>query len=241
MTGGKAVAVEPIYTSEKTCPICEKSFPATIVRSRLTMTSQDSDFCTYYKAINPNYYAIWVCPHGGYAAMDTYFNDQNVLAEEKIRNFLKDREINVNYGGQRTREQAIATYKLAIFYTDLIGGLNSRLAALYLRLAWLYREGQQEAEELVAMEKSCNCYEQALLKERTPIGNMSQITLEYLIGELLHRTGKIDKALSYLGKIVSNPLAKSEYRILKMTKHAWQQARDTKRQQLAAEKEGKAE
>lgn len=227
------MAVEPVYTSEKTCPICEKAFSATIARSRLTMISQDSDFCTYYKELNPNYYAVWVCPHCGYAALDTYFAELSVAAQEKIRTFLKSREVNVNFGGMRTREQAISTYKLAIFYADLVNSLNSRLGALYLRLAWLYREGKLEAEELAALEKSRAYYEQALLKERTPIGNMSQITLEYLIGELFRRTGKLDLALSYLGKVAGNPLAKSEYRIWKMAREAWQQCREAKKQAAA--------
>ena len=229
------MAVEPIYSSEKYCPICEKQFPATITRSRLTLTGQDGDFCTHYKEINPNYYAVWVCPHCGYAALDTYFQEQTGRALDKIRAFLQGRTVNINYCGLRTREQAIAAYKLAIYYAELASALNSRLGALYLRLAWLYREGGQAADEQASLDKARIHYEQALLRERMPIGNMSQLTLEYLIGELLRRSGKNDQALSYLGKVAADPLAKNEYRILKMAKDAWQQARET-RKQLAAEK-----
>ncbi len=231
------MAVEPTYTSEKVCPICDNTFPATITRSRLTMTSQDSDFCTYYKEVNPNYYAVWVCPQCGYAALDTYFQEQNPAAVEKIRTFLQGRTVNVNFGGIRTREQAIATYKLAIFYADLSNSLKSRIGALYLRLAWLYRDGQQEAEEQAALDKARDYYEQAMLRERTPIGNMSQFTLEYLIGELLRRTGNLDQALSYMGKVAGDPLAKNEYKIWKMAKESWQQIREAKKKLLEAEKD----
>lgn len=230
------MAVEPIFTTDKDCLICKKTFTATKARTRLTLVKQDSDYCTYYKEINPNFYAIWVCPHCGYAAMDTYFSEQTAAAVEKIRTFLTGRQVNVDFSGTRTREQAIATYKLAIFYAELSSAMNSRLGALYLRLAWLYREGEQPEQEQLALDKSRTYYEQALLKERLPIGNMSQIALEYLIGELLRRTGKLDMALSYLGKVVGNPLAKLENRVLQMAKAAWHQTREAKKQ-LAASKE----
>lgn len=231
------MAVEPIFTTDKDCPVCKKTFSATKARTRLTMLKQDSDYCTYYKEVNPNFYAIWVCPHCGYAAMDTYFAEQTAAAVEKIRTFLTGRAVNVNFSGPRTREQAIATYKLAIFYAELSSALNSRLGALYLRLAWLYREGEEQEQEQLALDKARTYYEQALLKERLPIGNMSQMALEYLIGELLRRTGKLDMALSYLGKVVGNPLAKLENRVLQMAKAAWHQTRDTKKQLAAAAKE----
>ena len=231
------MAVEPIFTTDKDCPICKKTFAATMARSRLTMIKQDSDYCTYYKEVNPNFYAIWVCPHCGYAAMDTYFAEQTAAAVEKIRAFLTGREVNVNFSGRRTREQAIATYKLAIFYAELSSAPNSRLGALYLRLAWLYREGEEQEQEQLALDKARTYYEQALLKERLPIGNMSQMALEYLIGELLRRTGKVDMALTYLGKVVGNPLAKLENRVLQQAKAAWHQARDTKKQLAATAKE----
>jgi hypothetical protein len=42
-----------LYTAEKTCVICDKQFTVTKVRNRLSMVKQDSDFCTYYKEVNP--------------------------------------------------------------------------------------------------------------------------------------------------------------------------------------------
>lgn len=229
--------VDAIYTVEKECPICKKQITVTKVRSRLTMVKQDSDFCTYYREINPSYYNVWVCNQCGYAAQDTTFSELSTAAEDKIRKFLTGRQVNVNYSGTRTRDQAIATYKLAIFFAELIAAQHSRLAALYIRLAWLYREGEQHQEEQLAMNKAREHYEQTLLRERFPIGNMSQITVEYLIGELLRRTGKLDIALSYLGKVVGNPLAKLEKRVLEMAKAAWHEAREAKKQLAVTDSE----
>ncbi len=223
------------YTAEKTCVICDKKFSVTRVRNRLSMLKQDSDFCTHYKEANPYYYAVWVCPHCGYAAQDTYF-EEPFAKVATIKNFLTGRDVKVNFGGQRTRQDAINTYKLAIFFADMADTLPSRQASLYLKLAWLYREGGLPDEESVMLDQAREYYEKAFLKEKIPIGNMSQVTLEYLIGELLRRTGRLSDALHYLGKVVGSPQAKNEKRILEMAREAWSLARSAQKEQAAAAK-----
>ncbi|MCX7779932.1 MAG: DUF2225 domain-containing protein [Negativicutes bacterium] len=226
---------ELLYTVDKECPLCQATFPVTKVRSKLQMIKQDGDFCTYYKELNPNYYVVWVCPHCGYAAQDTYFYELSPAAEMKLKQFLHGREVNLNLSGVRTREQGMAAFKLAIFYAEMIAAPPSRLAGLYLKLAWLYREAEQAEEEKILLNKARANYEQATLKERFPIGNMTEITVDYLIGELYRRTGNYDQALSYLGKVVSNPRAKLERRILDMAKEAWHDAREQRKKANAGE------
>jgi uncharacterized protein (DUF2225 family) len=228
-----------LYPTQKTCVICGAEFTVTKVRSRLSMVKQDSDFCTYYSEINPNYYAIWVCPHCGYAAQDTYFEEEPKSAAA-IKNFLATRKVNVNYAGERTWSQALATYKLAIFFAEMAGVLPSRLGGLYLKTAWLYREKEQNDEELALLDKAREYYEQAFLKEKMPVGNLSELTLEYLCGELLRRTGKLPEALNYLGKVVTNPKAKQEKRIHELAREAWNEARAARKQVAATASDDEA-
>ena len=132
----------------------------------------------------------------------------------------------------------MTTFKLAIFFANMAGTLPSRQASLYLKLAWLYREGGLPDEEKAMLDQAREHYEKAFLKERTPIGNMSQLTLEYLIGELLRRTGRLPEALNYLAKVVGNPQAKNEKRVLELAREAWTLARDARKEQQAAAKNG---
>ncbi len=229
-----------LYTAEKTCVLCDKPFTVTRVRGRLALVKQDSDFCSYYQDINPYYYAIWVCPSCGYAAQDTYFEEYPAKADT-LKKFLANRDVNVNFSGERTREQAIATYKLAMFFADMAGALNSRIAGLYLKLAWLFREGGETGDELAALDKAREYYERSFLKEKMPIGNMSELTLEYLCGELFRRTGKLPEALNYLGKVVTNPRAKQEKRILTLARDAWDEARAAKKRQVSETDTGETE
>lgn len=229
---------DPTYLVEKECPVCQQKFSVTRTRGRQVLEKQDSDFCSYFKDINPYYYTVWVCSHCGYAAADSYFSELSVAAKDKIAKFLATRTVNVNYSGLRTHEQAISTYKLAVFFGELIAAPASRLADLYLKLGWLYREGENSEDEKNALIIACDHYEQALLRERLPIGNLSEAAVSYLIGELSRRTGQADKALLYLGKVVGNPASKLEPRVLNLARDAWHEAKAARDREKAQEEVG---
>ncbi|HWR06741.1 DUF2225 domain-containing protein [Sporomusa sp.] len=216
---------EPTYSVERQCPVCQKLFNVTRLRGRQVMVKQDTDFCAYFQDVKPYYYTIWVCSSCGYAAEDTCFDNLSSAAKDKIAEFLAGRDVKVNFEGERTRAQAIATYKLAIFFADLISAPASRLAELYLKLSWVYREGEEHEEEKTALAKACEYYEQALMRERLPIGTLSEAAVTYLIGELARRIGQNEKALSYLAKVVGSPVAKLEPRVTNLARDAWHEAR----------------
>ena len=216
---------DALYFIEKKCAVCGESFEVTCVRSRLSLIKQDTDFCAYYKDVNPYYYTIWTCSHCGYAARDIDFEKISESMAVKVREFLSAREVKVSFAGIRTWEQAVVTYKLAIFYSELTAAAASKMASLYIRLAWLYRENGQIDEEKKMLTKACESFDQALEREPMPLGNMSELTVMYLIADLLWRTGKNEKAKLYLSKIVSNPLAKQEKRIADLARDLWQEMR----------------
>ena len=220
----------PLYQVEKTCPICEKAFKLTKTRGQSIPVKTDTDFCTHFNDINPYYYAIWVCPHCGFAAHEDRFFTLLEPQREKLKQFLAGRQVNLDFGGERTWEQAVTSHKLAIHYANMVSLPASHIASLEMRLAWLYREKEMASEEQDMLRKAVEAYKIAFLKEKMPIGNLTEVTLTYLIGELLRRTGNVEEALSYLGRVVSNPQAKNEKRILDMAREAWHVARDMKKE-----------
>ena len=157
-------------------------------------------------------------------------------ARLKMKEFLEGRKVNLDLSGSRTWDQAVTSYKLAIFYAGMVSLPASHIASLELRLAWLYREKEMVDEEMEMMKRAVKDYEAAFMREQTPIGNLTEITLTYLIGELNRRLGNYDESLSYLSRVVSNPQAKNEKRILEMARDAWQQVRDLKKSSDAADK-----
>jgi len=227
---------DPLYQVEKTCPICEKKFKATKTRGQAITVKTDTDFCTHFQELNPYYYAIWVCSNCGYAAHEERFFTLLESGRNKLKQFLSGKQVNLDFSGPRTWDQAVTSHKLAIYYANLISLPSSHIASLELRLAWLYREKEMETEEQELISRALADYKTAFMKEQTPIGNLTEVTLTYLIGELLRRNGKYDEALTYLSRVVSNPQAKNEKRILDMAREAWQNVRDLKKATESDEK-----
>ena len=230
--------LDPLYQVEKTCPICEQNFKLTKTRGQIVAESTDTDFCTHFKDLNPYYYTIWVCPNCGFAAHEERFFTLLEGARQNLKTFLTGREVKLDLSGARSWEQAVTSYKLAIYYAGMVGLPASHIASLELRLAWLYREKAMVAEEMAVLDRAVKNYEAAFMREQTPIGTLTEVTLSYIIGELLRRVGRYDEALSYLGRVVGNPQAKNEKRVLEMAREAWQASRDAKK---AAEASGESE
>jgi uncharacterized protein (DUF2225 family) len=220
---------EPLFFVEKNCAVCEQKFKVTRVRSRLAMIKQDTDFCAHFKEVNPYYYTVIVCPHCGYAAQDNFFDNIVPAAAEKVKQFFSQRKVHLDLSGIRDQEQAIVSYQLAILCANLVSAPASRLAALQLRLGWIYRESGQKDKEIAALAKAAECFEMALSRERTPIGSMSELAVMYLVGDLLHRTGDNEKALLYLSKVVSSPQARQEKRVADLARDVWQDMRAEER------------
>lgn len=216
------------YVSEEECPICCYSMPVTKLRSRMIKIKQDSDFCAYYKDFNPYYYTIWICPHCGYASDTNHFKEIKEREKDRVAEFLMARQIRIPHTEFRTREQAITAFKLAIYIADLAKAPASRMAGLYLKLAWLYREAEDKENENQLLELALKAYDRALITERFPIGSLTDNAVIYLIGDLHRRLGEIEKATQYLSRIIGDKTARSEYKIYKLARDVWQDMRDEK-------------
>ena len=152
MFGSDDIAVGNTFVVEKTCPICGETVRVVKVRSRQIVERTDEDFCAHYKDFNPYYYTIWVCEKCGYAADEKHF--LAVMPErnkQKIQEFLNGRSIGFQFVETRGLPEAVASFKLAIFYAELIGAPLSHRAGLYLELAWLYRDAEDQEKEDQAM------------------------------------------------------------------------------------------
>jgi uncharacterized protein (DUF2225 family) len=99
-----------------------------------------------------------------------------------------------------------------------------------MRLGWLYREAKEVEQEQATLLKAVDYYEHALDNENMPVGPMTELTITYLIGDLLRRTGQSERALLYLNKVVSSPKARQEKRIADLARDAWQEVRAQRRE-----------
>ena len=232
------MAVGNTFVVEKTCPICGETVRVVKVRSRQIVERTDEDFCAHYKDFNPYYYTIWVCEKCGYAADEKHF--LAVMPErnkQKIQEFLNGRSIGFQFVETRGLPEAVASFKLAIFYAELIGAPLSHRAGLYLELAWLYRDAEDQEKEEQAMRKAIEIYDESLMTERYPVGMLTDTTVIYLIGALYYRLGDIETATQYLSRIISDKDSRIQDRKLyERARYLWQDvraARESQRAELA--------
>jgi len=69
-------------------------------------------------------------------------------------------------------------------------------------------------------------YMEAFDKEELPIGNLNEISMMYLLGELSRRVGKFNEAIVWFGKAVASPERRENPRIEKLTREQWVLAKE---------------
>ena len=119
--GGEIFVNKDLFLKTMNCPVCEEKFKAVKVRSRRTcIEKRDSDFCAYFKGVNPYFYSVSICPNCGYAAIEQRYenihNSQKEIILKEITPKWKKRDVN----GERTIKEAINTYKLALYQVILV-------------------------------------------------------------------------------------------------------------------------
>lgn len=195
-----------IYDRQVTCPVCESVFKAKAVKtSSYRVIKQDSDFFVRYSLVNPYFYDVWVCSSCGYSAMKNDFN--------KIRNFQVDaikQNITSKWGGKNYPDIydiniAIERYKLSLLNYFVMDAKSSKKAMNCLKLAWMYRLLENEANELTFLKKALEGFNEAYFNEDFPIYGMDKFTCTYLIGELNRRVGNSSEAMSWFSRVITSP------------------------------------
>ncbi|HRU42534.1 MAG TPA: DUF2225 domain-containing protein, partial [Candidatus Diapherotrites archaeon] len=154
-----------LYSKKVVCPICSKQFSSMKAKvNSCKIKKKDEDFCTHYVDLNPMYYEVFVCPSCGYAAPETSLGELTEKEANLLKEAFSGREVGRSFCDQRSLDDAIASYKLAIYTAELRKANASVLAGLCLKLAWLYRFKGDKQEELF-LEYSLRNYLDAYDKE----------------------------------------------------------------------------
>lgn len=225
--------MEPLYLSKVSCACCATNFETSRVRSTFKRQYKtDSDFCGYYKdGINPDYYVVRVCPECGYAFMENSTEHlserQRSLYWERIGMHWKSR----SYGGQRTRGQALESYKLALLCAQTVDEPARITASILHHIAWLYRELEDRQQEERFLRFALEAYVRVYETEGSPLNNAK---LMYLIGELNRRTGNPSDAVRWFSRVVNDKRI-IDSAMIKACREQWQLVRTEHGSKLADE------
>ena len=224
------------FTVEKDCPICGQSTRVVKTRARLVKERTDEDFCVHYKDFNPYYYRVWICEHCGFAGDEKTFTSQMPDRDrQKIKKFLNGKKVSVAFTENRDLPEAVASFRLAIFFLDLIDASFSRRAGLYLGLAWIYRFAEDEERENETIRKAAELYDHSIMTERYPIGGMTDLMVIYILGAIYFRIGDFEKCTQYLSRLIGNKeIRTTEPKLYDKARDLWADVRMLKNEQKDA-------
>lgn len=194
--------LQPLYTIKLTCQHCEKEFETSRVRPSLKKAIRsDSDFCAYYKNENPDYYVVRVCPHCGFTSTE---HSTSRLSDQQMKQFkdkIGARWQERDYGGARSWEEALETYKLALLCAQVIGEKERVISSLLHHIAWLYRYRSEQDQEMRFLKFSLESYIRVYELEGVGANNAK---LLYLIGELNRRIGSFHEAVRWFSRVIND-------------------------------------
>lgn len=208
------------------CLYCSKEFKTTeIMENKLKVTKRDSDFCIHYDYENPIFYDIHVCPHCGYAFYSSY---RKLI--EPYRSIVKENYIDkvqkMDLCGERKIEDAIKTFKLALFTAQLTKERKLVTANLCLKTAWLYRYLKDEEQEKRFLRLALKDFTDILSTERLDTQGIDEDKLIYLIADLSSRLNKYASARKWFSHLITDKSVSKKYRNLALSR--WHEYKDKK-------------
>ncbi|MBP1993083.1 DUF2225 domain-containing protein [Paenibacillus eucommiae] len=194
--------VEPLFNVTVKCTYCENSFETSRVRpSFKKATHTDTDFCVHYKNVNPDFYVVRICPFCGFAATesfsDKWTSDQRADFGEKVASNWTMKE----YGKERTWEDALQVYKLALLCAQIKNEKVRVIAGLLHHIAWLHRYKNNWEQEKRFLEFALGAY---IGVYETESGSLNNAKLMFLMGELNRRLQRYNEAIKWFGRVIND-------------------------------------
>jgi uncharacterized protein (DUF2225 family) len=194
--------VEPLYQIKVECANCNVSFQTSRVRPSFKKATQtDTDFCVHYKETNPDYYVVRVCPFCGYASTENAITKITAEQRQAVQERVTANWSFKDYGNERSWDEAMHTYKIALICAQLRNEKGRVVAGLLHHIAWLYRYKKDENQEKRFLQFALDAYTTVL---ETESGELNNARLMYLIGELSRRMKNYNAAVKWFSRVIND-------------------------------------
>lgn len=209
-----------MYDKTLICPVCEKKVLAkTLKTGHNKYLRSDTDLKSYYSLVDVNLYEVVHCSCG-YTALKSGFEKLLTVQKKLIQENICSKFVETQRNEYRTINDAIQLYKLALLNSMTKNAKNGELGMICLRLAWLYRDKTDVANEMKFLTHAAEHLEKALETENFPIFSFEdEDTLIYVLADLNRRIGKEDKCSTLLSQVLlsknATPRLKDRARDLK--------------------------
>ncbi|MDN4492895.1 DUF2225 domain-containing protein [Ureibacillus aquaedulcis] len=231
------MVLSPFYEKKVECLCCNKTFATTKIRTKLVkIESTDTDFCPTYSesSVSALYYNVFVCEHCGFSFTEDFSKYFAPGVKEQILQQISTKWVQRSYHHERSLFQALETYKLAFVCGTIKKEKSVTLAGLALRIAWMYREIQNDNQERRFLKIARDLYIESYSTEDYASTQMSATRVIYMIAELSRRIGDLEIATRYYSTIIENQQIGGEAKLIEMAKEQWQLVREQREKVRAA-------
>ena len=189
------------------CPLCETRFDSIkIFSDAVKVKSRDTDLKPNYDGVNPLFFSLVVCPKCYYTAFEQDFQEipkrmepEKLVKLKKVLKIAKEK-YEMDLSENRTLDDAIKMYSLAVVVYTLAGD-ELKLAELYLRLSWFFREKGDEDREFIAIARTIKHLEHVYEK----VKNLKdEDRIIYLLGELNLKLGRKEDARRWFSRLIED-------------------------------------
>lgn len=195
-----------LYEKQMVCPVCNKEVPNYMVRmSKLKMDSVDSDFRRRFKVIDPNRYEAFECIKCGYANLQLEVSKIDDRQKDLVRKKVTPEYKPPTYSIILSAEDALARFDQALVCAEAYNAKRSKMAFIHLKKAWVYRDMiARNNDEKQCLTQAYELLKEAFSFENFPLGNLDELTSQFLIGELARRLGMFEDASRWISNIILN-------------------------------------
>ncbi|ADU29645.1 DUF2225 domain-containing protein [Evansella cellulosilytica] len=220
--------ISATYDKKISCPLCNHKYTSKKLRSRAIRVEKiENDNFTIYKESqnNPTLYEVYVCPDCGFAFTDQFTTSFSESEVELFRKSVTARWEGLDYGTERSYQDAVNTYKLALLSSNITNQPAIVIAGICLRLSWVLRYKEEQEEENRFLKNAIQKYELSYENGDFKSTKMSEVKLLFLMGAISRRLGLLDKAVVYLSKIIEHKDRHLEPTIVEKAREEWYAAR----------------
>jgi len=215
-----------LWDKKYKCPICGSTVTSKRVFSeKVRIKRYESDLKPIYEGINPLLYSVVVCDSCRYSALESDFETpiSPILLQDvrKVQDEIRNTE-SLNFSKERDHKTAIVAYALAVLFYEA-KKQTCKVAEMYLRMGWLYRELDDEENENKALAKALSNFETCYLN--TYIESDKEPMILFYLAELSRRFQKRDDATKWFSTLVSKYKNSTSFYV-KAGKERWQELRE---------------
>lgn len=215
--------MDPLYQIKIKCACCETTFSTSRVRPSFKKSIRnDSDFCAYFKTVNPDFYVVRVCPYCGFASTESFSDNLSLKQKEAYMEKIGRYWYAKDYGMERTEEEALECYKLCLLTAQTIDESIRIIAGLLHHIAWIYRYREDKEQEKRFLTYALDAYIKVFETERDALSNAR---LMYLIGELNRRLDRNHEAVRWFGRVINDKKI-MDASMIRASREMWQTIRE---------------